>query len=793
MDRPQPVADTTGEDQAMANHEQAADAVSATLTRRRFLRRGGALVVGLAVARSAAWPEIVRAAGTNNPEGSPWTEWFEIRADNTITMFTGKVDFGQSSVYTAFRQIVAEELNTTFEAITTTIVGDTDRTPDGGISATFLHGGKPNVRKAAAYVYQALLDLAATKLGVSKSALTVKDGIVTGGGKSISYGQLVSGSQLQLTIPLGGTLTHQGGLEVLGNPPVKPVSEYTIVGKSYLNPATPGKITAKTTWITDVRMPGMLHARVVHPKTLGSTLISAGEVDKTRYPNARVVVKGNLVGVIAPTEWEAIGAAQQVAASTKWTEWKGLPGSDNLHKWMREEADWKTAPVTAGGTKDATSIKAAKTLSATYELPYMKHAPIGPTVAVGDVRPDGKVYLSSCTQNPSMLRGEIAKMLGTPIDNVVVRWFPGAGHYGRSNGGNAGAEDEAVILSKAVGAPVRVQWMRADDMQWSTNGTAAYSDIQIGIDAGGKLVSYEADHYMPAFHDDRPIGALLAGLPTMTAPDIKAPEENFSVVGTIVNQRWDPWVYGRVPHLAERAHGTYQVGQKASPLAVGLRNHSMRTPGQFSQHIPRELAISEAAALAGVDPLQFRLDHTNDERLKSVLIAVRDASGWQHRATPTPGAGGKLHGWGVSAMQRGAYWACVCEVTVDAGTGKIAVDKCTIAVDCGIVINPLQLKRQIQGGAMMGLSHVLHEEVTFDQGAVTNRDWRTYPILTMGEVPEIQVVILNHPERGVYDSAAEAPNALPPPAVAGAFLNATGRAARRLPLKPAYVQQLLKA
>src|SRR5262249_33404809 len=267
--------------------------------------------------------------------------------------------------------------------------------------------------------------------------------------------------QLKLTIPVTGDLTSMFGLTVTGNPPMKPTSQYTIIGKSYANTVTPSKVSAKETWVTDVRLPNMLHGRVVHPKTLGSTLVSVGKLDKTRYPNAQVVVKGNLVGVVAATEWEAIGASRQIAADTKWTEWKGLPGHVQLHTWLREKADWKSTPVSKSDKSRGDVVPAlaspAKTLSATYELPYMKHAPIGPTIAVGDVRADGTVFVHTHNQNPQALRGQIAMMLGTSVDNVVIRIYSGPGHYGRSNGGNAGAEDEAVILSKAVGKPVRVQ------------------------------------------------------------------------------------------------------------------------------------------------------------------------------------------------------------------------------------------------------------------------------------------------------------------------------------------------
>ena len=774
--------------------------MSATLSRRQFVKTGGALFVGFGLVGRNVFDASAAAAGSRNSlDAALASSWFEIHADNTMVLRTGKVDFGQTTAHTAYKQIVAEELNVPFEAITSVVMGDTDRTPDGGFSAGFLEYGGTNLRKAAAYTYQALLDLAAAKLGVAKSALTVQDGIVSGGGKKISYGELVKGQELNLTIPVTGDLTSMFGLTVTGDPPMKPTRDYKIIGQSYQNSVTPSKVSAKETWVTDVRLPGMLHGRVVHPKTLGSTLVKVADLNKSRYPNAQLIVKGNLVGVVAPTEWEAIGAAQQVAADTQWSDWKGLPGNPDLHRWLREEADWKTTPPAKGEKNkgDAVSARSAavKSLTTSYELPFMKHAPIGPTVAVGDARADGTFYIHTHNQNPQALRGQIAMMLGTPIDNVVVRIYSGPGHYGRSNGGNAGAEDEAILLSQAVKKPVRVQWMRPEDLQWSTSSPPAVSNIRIGWDASGKITAYEADHYMPAMQDDRLVGALLAKLPTPPAPEASAPAGS---LGSTVNAIQDPWIYERVPNVAETGYGTFQIGQKASPLGIGLRDHSMRTPGQLQQNFPRELAISEAAAQAGIDAIEFRLRQSDDARLRGVLTAVRDASGWQTRPSPSPRAaangGTPVTGQGVSAMLRsGTYWACVCQVSVTPSSGKVKVDKYTIAVDPGIVVNPLQLKRTIEGGALMGLSHALYEEMTFDQSGITSRDWRSYPILTMDDVPEIKVVILPHPEVGAYGGGSEAANALAVSAIAAAFYDATGKIARRLPLKSAYVQSVLKA
>ena len=766
------------------------DICGASLSRRGFVKTGGALMVGFSLVKADDKTGAAANGNTLNPALPE--SWIEIHADNTVLIRVGKPDFGQSTVFTAYRQIAAEELRVPFEAITTVISGDTDRTPDGSGAFDFLQGGMPNIRKAGAYVYQALLDLGSQRLGVPKDQLSVKDGVISGGGKSVSYGDLVKNQKLSLTIPVKGDVHSMFGLRVDGDPPLKPVSEYTVVGKSFPNPVIISKVTAKETWVTDVRLPGMLHARTVHPKTLGSKLVSVGSLDKARFPNTQVIVKGNLVGVVAPTEWEAIKAAQQVASSTKWTDWKGLPGNERLYQFLKEDEDWKSASAATSKTSkgDVTSAIAnsPKKFSATYELSYLKHAPIGPTMALADFRSDGTVYVYTHTQNPQALRTGLAHMLSTSVDHVVVRTFSGPGHYGRSNGGNAGAEDEAVILSQAVGKPVRVQWMRPDDFQWSTQSSAAYSDVQIGLNAEGKLTGYQIDHYMPAMQDDRLVGAILDGLPTIPGPGDK--DSTFG----IANSPHDPWIYDGTPAVLERAYGTFQVGQKSSPINVGLRDHSMRTPGQYQQNYPRELAITEAAVLAGVDPLQFRMQHAREKRAVAVLESVRDASGWQTRSERPSANGNVRRGQGVSAMFRGGtYWACVAQIAVDMSSGAIKVEKITVSVDPGIVVNPLQLKRQIEGGSVMGVSMALLEELHFDESGIVTSDWKNYPIATMADAPEIKVVLINRPEIGKYGQGSEAANALAAPAIAGAFLDATGKVARRLPLKREYVQTLLRA
>ncbi|NML87654.1 xanthine dehydrogenase family protein molybdopterin-binding subunit [Sphingobium sp. TB-6] len=757
------------------------------LTRRRLLQGGGVLMVGVALYRLQAAGPVGRSL---NP--AMLNSWIEIRPDNTVLLRTGNSDFGQGTVFTAYRQIVAEELNMSIEAITTIVTGDTDRTPDGGGSYGFLEAGSPNVRKAAAYTYQALLDLGAERLGVPREKLLGEDGAFSVGGRRVTYGDLVKGRDLTLTISVQER--WPAGMRIVGDPPTKPVSQYKIIGKSIDNSAIKSKVSATEQWVTDVRLPEMWHARIVRPATLGSKLVSAGAVDSKAFPAARIVVKGDLVAVVSPDEWEASQAALQVAGDTKWTEWQGLPTNAGLYETMRK-ADWASTPVQKGKSSKE-GIRplldgAARTLKATYQVPYMKHAPIGPTMAVADVRDDVTTVYTH-TQNAQMLRRQIAQMLGVGLDEVVIRTFAGPGHYGRSNGGNAGAEDEAVILSKELGRPVRVQWTRAEDMQWSTQSPAAFSDIEIGLDAKGRMIAFQVDHHMPAMNDNRLIGAVLAGLPTLPPPTEKPPVYGKSTL----NLLWDRWTYEGTTEIMERAHGTRQIGQDASPLAIGLRDHSMRSPGQFQQNFARELAISEAAALAGADPLEFRIRHATDPRVVGVLEAVRDAAGWQPRPSPAPDHASDgdrpVRGRGVSMLYRlDSYWASVCEISLVPSTGVVTVERCVVAVDPGIVINPKQLQRQVEGGVTMGLSQALKEEVMFDQSGVTATDWAGYPILTMAEMPEIKVVLLNRPEVGCYGGGSEGGNVLAAPAIAAAIHDATGKILRRFPFTPANVLPVL--
>jgi CO/xanthine dehydrogenase Mo-binding subunit len=760
---------------------------STCVNRRGFVKTGGALFVSLSLPGGLTADDTAESPTSLDP--TRLASWLEIRDDSTILMRTGRTETGTGmSAY--YAQMIAEELNVRPEAITL-VLGDTDRTPDGGPSAGFLWGAF-NVRKVAAYTYQALLALASAKLGQPVSGLTVVGGVVSGGGKTISYGQLVRGQHLDLNIPISGKPADGDpsgrvpglyGFVVEGNPPMKPVSQYKVVGTSYPVPGIPGKVTGRTQWSCDVSLPGMLHARMVRPATLGSSLISVGSLDRHRFPTARVLTKGNLVAVASPDEWETITAAQAVAAGTKWTTWSGLPGSENLARIFRQR-QWGT-PVERRGTaadNGEAMARASKTISATYEQPYVRHSPLSPFVAVADVRSDGLVTVWTHSSQSQLLRARIATTFNIPMEKVVVRWLEHAGQYGRTTLGGDGAEADAVILSQLTGKPVRVQWTLQEDMAWSSVSPGWVADIQGGIGADGRLIAVSSDFYSPQQFDARMLGAILAGFPG-TAP---APN------GWLATE----WPYDRIGNRLERGYGMPNLGADASD-SVGLRGNIMRTPGQRQQNFVLEGLMNEAAALAGADPIQFRLDHTTDQRLIDVLQATAKAASWVSRPSPHSGARrtgtAPVTGRGVAIIVRErAYWVGIAEVAVIPSTASLQVTRFTIGLDCGKIINPRQLDRCMKSGVVMGLSEALKEEVTFDTEKVTSTNWSRYKILTMQETPEIRVVQIPSDDAG-FGGGSEAANAVGPPAVAAAFFDATGVHPRRIPLTPAYVTALLKA
>jgi CO/xanthine dehydrogenase Mo-binding subunit len=734
--------------------------------------------------------------------------WIRVRPDNTIAIRTGATDFGQGVVGTVVRQIVAEELRVPVEAVSDVITGDTDQTPDGGTSAgnmsrtsqellqggLGLHPDSPfgrhalNLQKVAAYAYGLLMARASAVLGRPAEQLTADGGFVHIGDRTVSYAELVVDHPLDMELEVGGSAEGLG-MVVLGTPPLVPMSAWRVIGTSAPSRDILKIVTVSGEDLSSVFLPGMLHARVVHPRTLGSTLVSVGHVDPVAYPTADIVVSGNLVGVVSPDEWEAVRAAEALADTTTWSDWRGLPGNEALVEALID-TDWSLVQAgESGGNRAEVEVAvqtAARSMHAYFTVPYHKHAPISPDIAVADVRADGSIHMWAFTQQPRKLAHKIATTLETDVRNVVVHVSRGAAAFGRTTGGDAGADSEAAILSKLCGRPVRLQWSRQDDFGWSTQHAPYFGEVTAGLDEGGHLVAFTAAHHQPGNSGDgRLLGALLAGLPTEPVSTV------FPV--SYIAKSWIEWPYDRVEHFFETTRGAENVGQANSPIHIGLRHRSMRSPAHFHQNFAIESMINEAAAAAGADPIQFRLDHTTDRRLIEVLELAREMSNWASRPSPSPTArstgGGLVRGRGAGvAIRHGGYFAAVADITVDLDESAVIVDRYWLAADVGPIVNPKLLQRNLEGATVMGISQALREEVEFNTSSITSTDFRSYPILTMAETPEIMVEIIDRRDAPSVGQAAEPPNMVPPVAITGAFFDATGKAVRRLPLRPKYVR-----
>jgi CO/xanthine dehydrogenase Mo-binding subunit len=367
-----------------------------------------------------------------------------------------------------------------------------------------------------------------------------------------------------------------------------------------------------------------------------------------------------------------------------------------------------------------------------------------------------------------------------PVGKVVVRWLEHSGQYGRTTLGGDGAEADAVILSQLTGKPVRVQWTLQEDLAWSTASPGWVSDIKAAVDKDGSITAVHSSFYSPHMFDPRPLGALLAGAPCSTSKP----------GGFIATE----WPYDKIPNSLQEAYGMPNLGAEAP--SGGLRGNIMRTPGQRQQNFVLESLLNEAAANAGVDPVQFRIRHTTNRRLIELLEAtVKATTWWESRPAPYAGARrdgtDSVTGQGVCIVGRqNACWVGIAKVSIVPATGVVRVTHFTIGVDCGKIINPRQLDRCMRSGVVMGLSEALKEEVLFDTSRVTSTDWSRYRILTMEETPEIQVVQISRDDFG-FGGGSEAANSVVPGAVAAALFDATGVNARRIPLTPAYVTRLL--
>jgi nicotinate dehydrogenase subunit B len=751
-----------------------------SLSRRQFIRTAGAIVVGFALPAvfrdsAAAAPSSPLPGGT--PDPSQLDSWLAVAADGSVTIYSDKVELGMG-VSTAFAQIVADELDVPVGAISM-VLGDTATTPDqGGVGgSTSISVGANPIRQAAAEARRVLLGLAAARLGVPEDQLRIQDGIVMrvdDPSTRVSFGELIGGRRFDVVLATDGASYN---IAISGRARPKSPDQYRVVGMPVPRTDIPLKAVGRFSYVVDVWVSGMLHGRVIRPPSVGARLIGVDDAQGIAGL-VRVVRKGNFLGVVGETEWDAIQAARnlKVRWSAPAAAW---PPMGDLYAGM-----W-TMPVrerrVTGQDEDveAALTSAARTIEARYAWPFQSHAMMGPSCAVADVRGNG-VTIWSSTQHPHQLRHGIAELLGVPEAAVRVIWVQGAGSYGRAGADDAAAD--AALLSQTVGCPVRVQWMRGDETGWDPKGPAVVMSVRAGIDAGGNVVVW--DYLARAFSNGGTpaaasrAGSLLAGqflgLPAAGTDTPSVLQEAYAFpikrkVGEVV-----PWP------------------QEASPL----RTANLRAPGQPATTFGGESFVDEVAAALRADPVEFRLRYLQEPRDVAVVRAAAERAGWVSRPSPRADASrlGLATGRGIAYTPRGnTRLATVAEVEVNQATGQVHVTRLIIAHDCGLIINPDGLKGTIEANLIQSMSRSLKEEVQFTPSAVTSVDWASYPILMAPEVPDtIDIVLINHPEFPP-SGAGEPASVATAPAIANAIFDATGARIRTVPFTPERVKAALMA
>ncbi|MDB5775946.1 MAG: nicB 1 [Herbaspirillum sp.] len=755
-----------------------------SMNRRRFLAASGALVVCAAapwsMAEAADQPNKANIALKPMLEPEELDSWVAILPDGRVNAYFGKVDLGQG-LEVGIAQIVAEELDVKFEQVHV-FMGDTNVAINqgGASSALGIQAGAKPLRNAAAEARRLLVDMAAQHLNVPADQLIVENGLVMvrdNPSKAISYADLIGGkyfnSKLKWNKKIGNTLYVEGKAK-----PKLP-SEYKVVGKPFPRRDVAWKAFGTDGFVSDVSLPGMLHARMIRTPHAGSVPVAVDAASISSVKGARVIHEKNFLAVVAPKEWDAVRAAQMLKVT--WSEPRNpFPGNDKLYDHIR------SAPVTGHEDEvtkgDAPKILASATriVEAEYQWPFQSHASMAPGCAVADVKGD-RATIWTGTQKPHYARDGVANTLGMKPEQVHAIWVVGPGSYGRNDAGDTVID--AALLSKMTGKPVRVQGMRRDGTAWDPKAPASIHRGRAALDADGNVLAYEfmAKGFSRAnitSNESDPSDSLAGmemGLPLKPKAEFGVPSEAY----TFGNKRmgWET-----IDALLDRA----------SPL----RTSHMRDPIGPQTHFASEQFIDELAMASRMDPVAFRLKYLTDPRDRAVIQTAAEKSGWQASAVPRLQRDGNvLKGRGIAYAQRaGTHLAVVAEIEVNPETGRIWGRKFTVAHDCGLVINPRQLHNTIEGAVVQGFSRGVFEEVKFDSNMVTSVDWLTYPILDIKDAPEtIDIVLINHPE-AAPTGAAEAASRVVPAAVANAFFDATGVRLRQAPMSPERVKAaLLKA
>jgi nicotinate dehydrogenase subunit B len=701
---------------------------------------------------------VVRPVGSGAQ--AAFETFIKLTADGSVTAFNGHVDLG-TGIRTALGQIVAEELDVSFARVVV-VLGDTSQAPNQGatIASETIQISAIPLRKAAAQARQFLLARAAERLELSAEDLAIADGLIRGrDNRSISYGELIAGDNIRL--------------ELADNVPVKAVDSHTIVGQSVPRTDLPAKATGELVYVHDLRVPGMLHGRVVRPPYagvdagafVGTSLIAVDETSVGGIPGLIAVVTiRDFVGVIAEREENAVKAAAQLKVS--WKPTPTLPNMKDVETALRANPSTPRILIEKGDVHAAIAA-AAKPMQRTYIWPYQMHGSIGPSCAVADYQV-GYVRVWSGTQNPHILRTDLARLLQRPESEIDVIRMEAAGCYGRNCADDVSAD--AVLLSRAVGRPVRVQLTREQEHAWEPKGTAQLMDVNGGLRADGSVAGYDFATRYPS--NGAPTLALL-----LTGAIAPVPE---------VSEMGDRTAIPPYDYEAMRV-----VAHDMPPI---VRASWFRGVSALPNTFAHESYIDELATEAGVDPIEYRLRYLRDPRAIDLVNAVAKRADWSPRPIwkEAVAEGDIVRGRGFAYALYvhskfpgyGAAWsAWIADVAVNKATGDVSVTRVVAGQDSGLMINPDGVRHQIHGNVIQSTSRALMEEVSFDRNSVTSREWGAYPIITFPDIPKIDVLMLprqDQPPLGVGESAS-VPSAA---AIANAIFDATGVRFRELPFTP---------
>ena len=725
------------------------------LDRRHVLKGGGALIISFSLTRAFAQDQTVPAAAPPSPPGSlknsPYLDsWIRIDADGAITVFTGKAELGQG-FKTAFQQIAAEELNVPFASLKV-VTADTKLTANEGYTSGShsMQDSGTAIQNAAAQARELLLAEAAKRLDVSIDTLQSEDGVVIApDGRRLSYGELVSGDMLHVQAQPSSKLKDPSTLKVMG--------------QSIPRVDIPAKVTGGVAYVQDLRLSGMVHARVVRPPSYGAQLVDCDVAAIEKMPGVvKVVRDGNFLAVVAAKEFQAIKAMNALANAAKWQEVAQLPKLNDLPSVLTNLASQDSVIF----QRSDPSVSGQRTIEATYTRPYQSHGSVGPSCAVAQLA-DGAMTVWSHTQGVYPDRQAIADMLRMPPASIRVIHVEGSGCYGH-NGADDAAADAAMIARALPGVPVRVQWTREQEHAWEPYGPAMVTRLKASLDAAGKIADWNFEVFSNT-HSMRPGGAgCLLAAQHMAQPVAVPPAKPIPLPEGGGDRNAIPIYTFPNAHVVHHFIPT-----------MPIRISAMRALGAYHNVFSIESFMDELAALAGVDPVEFRLNHLDDPRGRDVIEKAAQGFGWRK------GQAASDRGFGFAFARYknlAAYCAIASEVEVNRETGRARLVRAVAAVDSGQVVNPDGLINQIEGAIIQSTSWTLYESVTFDATRITSIDWQTYPILRFDAVPEsIEVHIINRPGKPFLGSGetGQGPAAA---SVANAIANATGIRLRDLPL-----------